>query len=92
MFGVLMDPTWLQLERGEVRPVVLESILDRCVVLSSFWPVSPDDTVRLDIDGFGENCTVRMRWYSANPPDDRGIGITRKRLNRKIGSDLRGVG
>jgi hypothetical protein len=91
MFGVLIDPTWLQLEKGETRPVVLESEVDRCVVLSSFWPVSPDDTIRLDIEGVRDDCTVRMRWYSSNPPDDRGIGITRQRLNKKIGGDLRGM-
>jgi hypothetical protein len=91
MFGVLVDPTWLRLETGEVRPVVLESEPDRCVVWSSFWPVSPDATIRLGIEGGRDDCTVRMRWYSANPPDERGVGITRQRLNTKLGADLRGM-
>lgn len=91
MFSVLMDTSWLNLQPGEVRPVVLDSMSDRRVVWSSFWPSSADDMIELDIGGGGDDCTVRMRWFSSSPPDDRGIALTRQRLNRKIGGDLRGI-
>jgi hypothetical protein len=93
---------WLQ--PGEVRPRVLEAEPFRRVVWSSLWPVSPDDTIEFDLSESAENrymsageladdkpTAIRFRWYSAFPPDARGIAITRQRLNRKLGGDLRAV-
>ena len=94
LFGALAtDLTgWMRLAPGEVWPTILESAAPTRVVWSSFWPVSPDDTIELDLVSEGrEKTTVRLRWLTDRPPDDRGIGVTRQRLNRKIGGDLRGV-
>lgn len=81
---------WLRLQPGEVEPKVLEAIPDERVVWSSFWPVSPADTIVFDLYDDDEQCAVRFRWFSESPPDERGIGITRQRLNLKFGGDLRG--
>ena len=84
--------TWLHLELGEVEPRILEAIPYARVVWSSLWPVSPNDTIQFDLahdDRHWRNTSVRFRWFSETPPDARGIGITRQRLNRKLGSDLR---
>jgi hypothetical protein len=61
------------------------------VVWSSFWPVSPDDTIEFDLSASREGTSIRFRWFTASPPDERGIGITRLRLNRKFGGDLRAI-
>ena len=94
LFRALTDKEakwWLQLQPGEVEPEVLEAVPFEHVVWSSFWPVSPEDTIVFDISGSGPRCSVRFRWFSDSPPDDRGIGITRQRLNRKFGADIRSV-
>ena len=31
-----------------------------------------------------------MRWWSDQPPHERGIGFTRQRLNKQVGGDIRG--
>jgi hypothetical protein len=83
---------WLRLAPGEVRPRILEAVPATRVVWSSFWPASPDDTIELDLADVGrEETLIRLRWFTTNPPDDRGIGFTRQRLNLKLGGDLRGV-
>lgn len=83
---------WIQLSPGEVNPVVIESVPLTRVVWSSFWPASPEDTIELDLAGDGdEKTTIRLRWFTNDPPDARGIGITRQRLNEKIGGDLRSI-
>lgn len=82
---------WLRLQPGEVEPRVLEAVPLEHVVWSSFWPVSPADTIEFDLSYDGTKSAVRFRWFTDSPPDERGIGITRQRLNRKFGSDLRGV-
>jgi hypothetical protein len=79
---------WLGLHPGEVEPRVLETTKFDRVVWSSFWPVSPNDTIEFDLSGA---TALRFRWYTDSPPDERGIGITRQRLNRKIGGNLRAV-
>lgn len=61
------------------------------VLWSSFWPVSPDDTVELTLQGGYFWTNVRFVWRSPIPPDDRGIAITRQRLNLKLGGQLRNV-
>ena len=84
--------SWLHLAPGEVLPAVLDAVSPTRVVWSSFWPASPDDTVVLDLESDGESATsVRFRWFTCRPPDARGVGITRRRLNKKIGGDLRSV-
>jgi hypothetical protein len=96
---------WLGLQPGEVEPEVLEAVPHELVVWSSFWPVSPDDVIRFDLSELTdereflrsvaavEECptAIRMRSLSDYPPDERGVAITRQRLNRKIGGDLRAV-
>src|SRR5206468_5050667 len=96
---------WLGLQPGEVEPEVLEAVPDERVVWTSFWPVSPDDVIRFDLSELPaeraflgraapvEECptAIRMRWFSDYPPDDRGVAITRQRLNRKTGGGLRAV-
>jgi hypothetical protein len=53
--------------------------------------VSPDDTIEFDLVPDDGGTAMRFRWYTDSPPDERGIGITRQRLNQKFGGDLRGV-
>ncbi len=94
LFAAVTDARteWLQLAPGEVMPQVLEAIPLRRVVWSSFWPVSPDDIIELDLSSqWGPESQLRVRWLSRTPPDERGIGITRQRLNRKFGGDIRGL-
>ena len=79
---------WLGLHPGEVEPAVLEATKFDRVVWSSFWPVSPTDTIAFDLSGA---TALRFRWYTDSPPDERGIGITRQRLNQKLGGNLRAV-
>lgn len=80
---------WLVLAPGETAPEVVESERPHGVVWSSLWPVSPGDTVEFELTRYGAGTEVRFIWRSPSPPDKRGIGITRQRLNRKLGSDLR---
>ncbi len=42
---------WLDLASAEVRPRILEAERPNRVVWSSFWPVSPNDTVELPDSG-----------------------------------------
>lgn len=81
---------WMRLHPGEVLPRLVEVVPNRRVVWSSFWPVSPDDTIALTLAEDRGSTTVRLVWMSSTAPDDRGIGITRQRLNRKLGGDIRG--
>jgi hypothetical protein len=82
---------WLRLQPGEVEPRVLDSVPNETVVWSSFWPVSPDDTIEFELSPSTQGTSIRFRWFTASPPGERGIGITRQRLNRKFGGDLRAV-
>jgi hypothetical protein len=82
---------WLVLQPGEVEPNVLEAVANKRVVWSSFWPISPNDTIEFDLARCGDGGEIRFRWFSRSPPDERGIAITRQRLNRKFASDLRGA-
>jgi len=79
---------WLGLQPGEVEPQILASDAHH-VVWSSFWPVSPNDTIEIDLSNLEDGTELRFRWYSDSPPDERGIAITRQRLNRKFGGNLR---
>jgi len=71
----------LRLEAAEVAPVVLESTPNE-TVWSPLWPVSPDDTVEFNLARLGGGTALRFRWLTNSPPDGRGIGITRQRLNQ----------
>lgn len=92
IFRALTDhrEKWMELHPGEVLPSVLEAVPNERVVWSSFWPVSPDDTIELDLRQDGLDAILRFRWLSSAPPDERGLGITRHRLNVKFGGDMRG--
>ena len=83
---------WLRrgLHPGEVVPDVLESIPDERVVWSSFWPTSPGDRIEFTLSKSRGDTTLRLQWFSSTPPDERGIGITRQRLNTRLGGDIRG--
>jgi hypothetical protein len=93
MFAALTENRswWLRLQPGEVEPRILEAVTPKRVVWSSFWPVSPADTIEFDLSSGRGGTAIRFRWYTDSPPDERGIGITRQRLNRKFGGDLRAV-
>jgi hypothetical protein len=80
---------WVRLQPGEVLPEVIEALPSAKVVWSSFWPVSPGDTIEFELWPSDGGTAVRFRWLSESPPDERGVAITRQRLNRKIGADLR---
>jgi hypothetical protein len=84
---------WLQLKPGEIEPQVLESVPYERVIWSSFWPVSPDDTIEFSLtpEKEGRSTAIRFRWFTDSPPDERGINITRQRLNLKFGGDIRGL-
>jgi hypothetical protein len=94
LFGALSGSdgflNWLPQAPGELLPVVLEAVPSRHIVWASLWPVSPTDTIEFDLEPFLAGTSLRFRWWTAQPPDDRGIAITRQRLNRYLGSDLRG--
>jgi hypothetical protein len=83
--------TWLRLAPGEVMPAIVEAVAGERVVWSTFWPAAPNDVVVLDLSSdFPQRSRLRMRWLTDSPPDERGIGITRQRLNQKFGADIRG--
>jgi hypothetical protein len=81
---------WLRLQPGEVVPHLVEAVPHERVVWSSFWPASPNDVIELDLSPHGRGTALRMRRFCDTPPDERGIAITRQRLNTKLGADLRG--
>lgn len=92
VFAALTDDRhrWLRLQPGEVEPTVLEAVPVERVIWSSFWPVSPSDTIEFDLSRYGGGTAMRFRWVTSSPPDERGVNITRQRLNRKFAADLRG--
>lgn len=81
---------WMHQAPGEVRPTILETSPNSRVVWSSLWPVSPTDTIEFDLQPEGAGTALHYRWRTSHPPDDRGVAITRQRLNRYLGGDLRG--
>jgi hypothetical protein len=81
---------WVVPRPGEVLPVVLEAHAVKRVVWASMWPVSPADTVEFELDWNHRGTSLCFEWWSDQPPDERGIGIPRQRLNRLLGSDIRG--
>ncbi len=86
---VLERDLWLRLREREVDPGVIKSERPTLVVWGSLWPVSPDDTIEFHLSSEDGGTAMRFTWYSASPPDDRGVGFVRQRLNRALGEDLR---
>jgi hypothetical protein len=91
MYDALVDEVdeWLTLRPGEVRPNVVEASRPGRVVWGSLWPVSPDDTIEFMLADDGAGSAVRFLWRSSSPPDERGVGIVRHRLNQALGEHLR---
>ena len=81
---------WVRPRPGEVLPITLEAHPVQRVVWGSMWPVSPADTVEFDLDWDHRGTALTFEWWTDQPPDERGIGITRQRLNRLLGGDIRG--
>jgi hypothetical protein len=79
---------WMVLLPGEVLPNVLEAERPDRVVWASFWPAAVADSVELLLEEKAGDTTVRWLWRSPTPPDERGIGISRQRLNTKLGGDI----
>jgi hypothetical protein len=94
VFDALVDPgqraRWLEQAPGEVGPAIVGINDQSNLVWSSLWPVSPDDTIEFDLEPDGRGTKLTYRWMTEQPPDERGVGITRHRLNRYFGSHLRG--
>lgn len=80
---------WLTLRPREVAPSVVKAVRPSVIEWSSLWPVSPDDSITFDIEPDGAGCAVRLRWWTASPPDERGVALVRHRLNNAIGGELR---
>jgi hypothetical protein len=80
---------WVQLERGEMLPTVVDAVDGRRIVWSSMWPVRPDDTIEFELSRAARGTAVRYRWFTDSPPDERDVNTTRQRLNRNIGGCLR---
>lgn len=92
--GVLLEAmvepeAWLSLARGEVFPqaTLMGAYRVRC---TSLWPKAHHDVIDIDISR-DATTVVRFRWSTESPPDDRGVGKVRFRLNYIFGSDLRGA-
>lgn len=100
VFALVSEPSrWLVLRPGEQQPRVIESRPSECVRWSSLWPAAPRDTVFIDLVAVGEataqraagtGTELRFRWVTDSPPDERGVGLVRFRLNYIFGSELRG--
>ena len=95
VFRAIAEPgAWLDPVPGEVLPRVLDVEPLQRVVWSSMWPVSPEDTIEFDLSvapqGHEPSTSMLMRWWSDQPPHERGIGFTRQRLNKQVGGDIRG--
>lgn len=81
---------WLKLHPEEVQPDVLEAVSNERVVWSSFWPISPSDTIEITLTRDRRDTLLKFRWLTDSPPDERGVGITRQRLNTQFGGNIRG--
>jgi hypothetical protein len=91
MFDALVaeHAEWVRLRPGEVMPKVLEHDRPHHVAWSSLWPVSPHDRIDFYLRSDGQGSAIRFVWRSPRPPDDRGIGLVRRHLNKMIAGDLR---
>jgi hypothetical protein len=91
IFDALVDERekWLLVRDHEVDPDVLDAVRPSLVVWGSLWPVSPDDTIEFHLTPAVGGTAMRFTWYTASPPDDRGIGLVRQHLNTALGQDLR---
>ena len=80
---------WLSLRPGEEPPRVVRAVHPSLVEWSSMWAVSPTDSIVFTITPDGQGSAVTLQWLSANPPEERGVGLVRHRLNFAIGGELR---
>lgn len=71
------------------RPAGRQAVRPSLVEWSSLWPVSPEDSIVFAVEPDGAGCAVTLRWWTANPPDERGVALVRHRLNNAIGGELR---
>lgn len=100
VFALVSDPNqWLVERPSEQQPRVIESRAGERVRWTSLWPAAPRDTILIDLVAVGEataqraagtGTELRFRWVTDSPPDERGIGLVRYRLNYIFGSELRG--
>lgn len=100
VFALVSDPSrWLVVRPSEQQPRVIESRPDEGVRWSSLWPAAPNDTILVDLVAVGQasaqraagtGTELRFRWVTDTPPDERGVGLVRYRLNYIFGSELRG--
>lgn len=100
VFALVSDPSrWLVVRPSEKQPRVIECRPGEGVRWSSLWPAAPNDTILIDLVAVGEataqraagtGTELRFRWVTDSPPDERGVGLVRYRLNYIFGSELRG--
>ena len=94
VLALLIHPgRWLSLLAGEVLPVAVPGEAEGRIIWTSLWPVAPEDTIVLDVGlrpAPYPGSSLRFRWDTSSPPDERGVGKVRYRLNFVFGSELRG--
>src|SRR5680860_675231 len=90
LLEAMVEPeAWLTLMPREVCPHA--TLVGPCSVRwSSLWPKAPHDVIDIDISR-DEATILRFQWSTESPPDDRGVGKVRFRLNYIFGSELRGA-
>ena len=89
--SLLVRPqSWMTLLNDEVWPVPMLDASGWVITWSSPWPKAPNDTILLELSGPPHNCQLRFQWFTDDPPDPRGIGKVRFRLNYLFGSEIRG--
>ncbi len=58
--------------------------------LASLWAAAPRDTILIELSTVGEatapraaraGTELRFRWLTDSPPNERGVGLVRYRLN-----------
>ena len=88
--GALLKPEdWLPLLPGEVMPTATSDGAGR-MSWTSLWPVAPADLISIQLSR-DQSTTLRFQWSTDSPPDDRGVGKVRFRLNFIFGDSLRGA-
>ena len=98
VFALVSDPgRWLVVRPSEQQQRVIESRPGEGVRWSSLWPAAPNDTILIDLVAVGEataqraagtGTELRFRWVTDSPPDERGVGLVRYRLNYIFGSSF----
>jgi len=82
---------WLDLQRDERDPEVLEAQEPHRVVWSSIWPSRPRDRVVFEITRAGEGSDLRWTLVTDDEewPAEEVLAHLRHRINRLINADLR---